>query len=145
MVLVNGADGIGTGYSTSIPNYNPRDIISNLRKNLQGQQMKDMNPWYAGFRGCICQSKEEGKADVSGIIEMTGERTACITELPIRKWTQDYREFLEDLLPKNDRKRDGGKVLDEYSEHHTENTVHFELNLAQHVHVDAGRVGTLER
>lgn len=30
-VLVNGAEGIGTGWSTSIPNYNPRDIIANLR------------------------------------------------------------------------------------------------------------------
>ncbi len=30
-VLVNGAEGIGTGWSTSIPNYNPRDIVANLR------------------------------------------------------------------------------------------------------------------
>ena len=34
MVLVNGADGIGTGWSTFIPNYNPRDIIANLRRML---------------------------------------------------------------------------------------------------------------
>lgn len=26
-VLVNGAEGIGTGWSTSIPNYNPRDLV----------------------------------------------------------------------------------------------------------------------
>lgn len=31
MVLVNGAEGIGTGWSTKIPNYNPRDICENLR------------------------------------------------------------------------------------------------------------------
>jgi hypothetical protein len=30
-VLINGAEGIGTGWSTSIPNYNPRDIMANLR------------------------------------------------------------------------------------------------------------------
>lgn len=30
MVLVNGAEGIGTGYSTSIPSYNPLDLISIL-------------------------------------------------------------------------------------------------------------------
>ena len=28
MVLVNGADGIGTGWMTRIPNYNPRQIVS---------------------------------------------------------------------------------------------------------------------
>lgn len=26
-VLVNGAEGIGTGWSTSIPNFNPRDLV----------------------------------------------------------------------------------------------------------------------
>ena len=28
LVLVNGADGIGTGWSTSVPNHNPRDVIA---------------------------------------------------------------------------------------------------------------------
>jgi len=28
MGLVNGADGIGTGWSTNVPNYNPRDVIN---------------------------------------------------------------------------------------------------------------------
>jgi len=27
MVLVNGSQGIGTGWSTTIPSYNPREII----------------------------------------------------------------------------------------------------------------------
>lgn len=31
MVLVNGAEGIGTGWSTYVPNYNPREIAENLK------------------------------------------------------------------------------------------------------------------
>lgn len=31
MVLVNGAEGIGTGWSTKIPPFNPRDIIKNIK------------------------------------------------------------------------------------------------------------------
>jgi DNA topoisomerase-2 len=31
MVLVNGAEGMGTGWSTTIPCYNPVDIVTNLR------------------------------------------------------------------------------------------------------------------
>ncbi len=31
MVLVNGAEGIGTGWSTSIPCFNPSDIVKNLQ------------------------------------------------------------------------------------------------------------------
>lgn len=30
-VLINGSDGIGTGWSSSVPSYNPRDIIANIR------------------------------------------------------------------------------------------------------------------
>jgi DNA topoisomerase-2 len=33
MVLINGADGgVGTDWSTSIPNYNPVDIVANLKR-----------------------------------------------------------------------------------------------------------------
>lgn len=46
LVLVNGAEGIGTGWSTSIPNYNPRDVVANLKALLDGQPMTPMQPWY---------------------------------------------------------------------------------------------------
>lgn len=38
MVLVNGAEGIGTGWSTKIPNYNPREIIENIKRLLSGDE-----------------------------------------------------------------------------------------------------------
>lgn len=50
MALVNGADGIGTGWSTSVPNYNPRDIVVNLQRRLQGEEFIPMHPWYRGFK-----------------------------------------------------------------------------------------------
>jgi DNA topoisomerase-2 len=51
MVLVNGADGIGTGWSTNVANYNPRDIIDNLRRYIAGEEMEEMAPFYSGFSG----------------------------------------------------------------------------------------------
>ena len=39
LVLVNGCEGIGTGWSTSIPNHNPLDIISNIRGMMRGEAM----------------------------------------------------------------------------------------------------------
>ena len=42
MVLVNGSDGIGTGYSTTIPNYNPREIVANLKRMMEGLEPTDM-------------------------------------------------------------------------------------------------------
>ena len=52
-VLINGAEGIGTGWSTFIPNYNPRDIVENLKRLIQGQELVPMQPWYRGFTGSI--------------------------------------------------------------------------------------------
>lgn len=129
MVLVNGVEGIGTGWSSSVPNFNPRDIISNLRRWLKGKQLEDMTPWYAGFCGRIVKSKEEGKFEVAGIISYLGDK-AEITELPVKRWTQDYREFLEEHLPKGEKKKEGNKLLEDYQEHHSEKTVHFELSLS---------------
>lgn len=42
MVLVNGSEGIGTGWSTKIPNYNPREIIENLKRMIRGEDPVDM-------------------------------------------------------------------------------------------------------
>ena len=39
MVLVNGAEGIGTGFSTSIPCYNPKDIIQNIFNLMDNKEV----------------------------------------------------------------------------------------------------------
>ena len=38
MILVNGSEGIGTGYSTFVPNYNPREIVANLMKLMSNME-----------------------------------------------------------------------------------------------------------
>lgn len=93
MVLVNGADGIGTGWSTSIPNYNPVDIIDNIRRIMKGEAPKPMDPWYRGWHGTI-EPMGPDKYKVSGTIRQVGDSTLEITELPIRMWTVTMKEFL---------------------------------------------------
>ncbi|XP_004499912.1 DNA topoisomerase 2 [Cicer arietinum] len=97
LVLVNGSEGIGTGWSSYIPNYNPREIIANVRRLLNGEAMVPMDPWYRGFRGTIEKSAKEGGYIVNGSVMEIDEQTFRITELPIRKWTQDYKQFLESV------------------------------------------------
>lgn len=36
MVLINGAEGIGTGWSTKIPNYDIREVVANIKRLLDG-------------------------------------------------------------------------------------------------------------
>lgn len=57
-LLVNGSEGIGTGWSTNVPNYNPREIIANIRNRIAGLSYKDLHPWYRGFGGIV---REKGR------------------------------------------------------------------------------------
>jgi DNA topoisomerase-2 len=54
MILVNGATGIGTGFSTEIPCFNPIDIINNLLGMLENKNpFVKMTPYYNNFNGII--------------------------------------------------------------------------------------------
>lgn len=109
MVLVNGCEGIGTGWSSYIPNYNPRDIVDNVRHLLNDEPMKPMDPWYKGFQGTIekTATKEAGVTyTITGIIEEVDETTLRIVELPIRRWTEDYKQFLSSMMASNDKVKD---------------------------------------
>eukprot|EP00401_Gymnodinium_catenatum_P071523 CAMPEP_0117485866 /NCGR_PEP_ID=MMETSP0784-20121206/15183_1 /TAXON_ID=39447 /ORGANISM="" /LENGTH=1224 /DNA_ID=CAMNT_0005280461 /DNA_START=53 /DNA_END=3727 /DNA_ORIENTATION=- len=125
MVLVNGASGIGTGWSTDVPNYDPRAIIENLRLFIAKKKMKPMRPWYRGFSGTI-ESLGKGSYYSWGKFAETNSGIE-ITELPIKKWTQDYKEFLHSMLPGAESK---AKItLQDVREYHTEKTVHFALKM----------------
>ncbi|KAG0265402.1 DNA topoisomerase 2 [Mortierella polycephala] len=97
MVLVNGSEGIGTGWSSSVPNYNPVDIISNLRRLMKGEEQVPMLPWYRGFVGLI-EKENEYKYKVSGTVEELDDSTVKVSELPIRTWTTPYKEQIESWI-----------------------------------------------
>ena len=44
MILVNGSEGIGTGFSTFIPPYDPLDIIQNIINLMENKDLKEMVP-----------------------------------------------------------------------------------------------------
>nr|XP_045084453.1 uncharacterized protein LOC123493985 [Aegilops tauschii subsp. strangulata] len=101
MVLVNGS-GIGTGSSSYVPNYNPRDIIANLKRLLNEEAVVPMDPWYKGFKGSLKKTSSKAAAatyTIAGVIEQVDDMKLKITELPIRCWTRDYREFLKSMCP----------------------------------------------
>lgn len=90
LVLLNGNKGIGTGWSSNIPNYNPRDVVDNLRRLMAGDEPEPMHPWYRGFQGSIdYQGKQQYK--ISGTWSRVNDTTLDVTELPVGKWTQSFK------------------------------------------------------
>lgn len=122
--LVNGAEGIGTGWSTNIPCFNPRDIVANLIRMMKNEPYEPLYPWYKGFIGTIEPAAPGSKnftvRGVYRVLEEGGDELE-ITELPIGKWTRDYKTFLEELAAKDE--------IDEIREYHQENRVHFVLKV----------------
>lgn len=144
MGLVNGCKGIGSGYSTFIPNYNPLDIIQWLRGKLQDRKIEIIKPWYRGFKGTIEfkllrkselddeeweeesdeESDEEGNIPkLSGkYIQMTGiwkrleKNRIEINEIPIGRSIHNYKNWLETL---RDTKDENGKRLIKNFENHS--------------------------
>lgn len=100
MVLVNGCEGIGTGYSTFIPPYNPKDIIGNLLRILDGETPLPMTPYFRNFNGTLLQT-EPGSYITKGKWERLSDTQIKITELPVGCWVTTYKEFLESLIENN--------------------------------------------
>jgi DNA gyrase/topoisomerase IV subunit B len=94
IVLINGTLGIGTAYSTFIPNYNPKDIINNIERFISGKEMIEMTPWYNGFKGTIQDNI------IYGLFERKNDTSITIKELPLTS-IDDYIEFLEKCIQDN--------------------------------------------
>jgi DNA topoisomerase-2 len=145
MILVNGAIGIGTGYSTNIPQFNPEDIISlylniinDIKTNIgsilnendieqcfnliREKDIKVIEPYYLGFKGEIYKN-EKGTYSSKGIYKWLDNTTIEITELPVGTWTENYKEFLEELITKNNQ------YLKSFESHYTAKNVKFILKI----------------
>jgi DNA topoisomerase-2 len=96
MILVNGASGIGTGFSTDIPSFNPIDIINNLLNMIDNKETIKMKPFWRNFNG-IVEEINDTTYETKGLYSIKKNKL-IITELPIKYWTNDYKEFLEDLI-----------------------------------------------
>jgi DNA topoisomerase-2 len=131
LLLVNGADGIGTGWSTSVPNYNPLDIVANLKRMLDGEEPAKMHPWYRGFKGVIAPAPDSKAGEraytVTGIVRVLDDTTIEVSELPLQSWTQDYKEFLESLA--RPEKKEDIPFITDYKEYHTDVSVRFVITL----------------
>ncbi|XP_073968763.1 DNA topoisomerase 2 isoform X2 [Rhodnius prolixus] len=128
MILVNGADGIGTGWMTKIPNYNPREIMENLKRMINGtESLINLKPWYKNFKGDI-EHLIDGKFVVSGEVGIINDEKIEITELPIGTWTHPYKEtVLEPMLNGTDKQP---ATITDFKEYHTDTTVRFVISLS---------------
>ena len=93
-LLINGSQGIGTGFSTDIPKFNPIDIAKFILNKIENKDTNIIKPWYRGFTGYV-EPTSPGSYITRGRYEILSEGTIRVTELPIGIWTEKYIEFLD--------------------------------------------------
>ena len=109
-ILVNGVSGIGTGWATDIPQYNPLEVIDAVMGDID-----ELKPWYKNFKGEVIETdgrfKTMGKCCVYGT-------TLTIDELPIGVWTSNFKDRLKKL----------DKHYTKFTEAHTDTTIKFTID-----------------
>jgi len=125
MILVNGSEGIGTGFSTFITQYNPIDIVNNLKLLMEEKDLIEMLPYYKNFNGNVIKI-QKNEYMVEGKYEILENSTIKITELPIRTWTTSYKEFIE---KKSEKIGKNLPLIDDYKCNYTDEKIDFTLKL----------------
>jgi DNA topoisomerase-2 len=124
MILVNGCQGIGTGFSTFVPQYNPKDIIQNMKALVGNGVYREMTPWYRGFKGKISKATDISY-NVYGVFDYDKEKSVInITEIPINVSTEDYIKTLDALT-------DTSIDYISFKNKSTDIEVHFELKVSK--------------
>ena len=117
MILVNGAEGIGTGFSCYVPPYDIEIVKHNIQCALDQVAMVPMVPHFKGFKGKVTKTKDHTWV-LEGVVVKEGSQLH-VTELPPGVWIQDFKEHLDALLEKG--------TIQKFENHSTETTPDFRI------------------
>jgi len=150
-ILINGSEGIGTGFSTNIPKFNIIDIIQNLENkinfcskakcqlslgtddNISDSTKNNQNhfniihPWYKNFNGRIIKISDDVYQSKGVYIRDNDKIT--IKELPLFVWTEQYKYYLDDLSDKYG-------FIKKISNNSTDSTVEFVVKFYDNSYLD---------
>lgn len=101
VILVNGAEGMGTGHATHIFCYKPDDLRKNILDVLKGKELTagTLVPWWNGFNGQV-KRETSGQVAVFGDLVVENSTTIRVTELPVGLQSDAYEDHLYNLQDK---------------------------------------------
>lgn len=134
MILVNGSDGIGSGWSSFIPNYNPMDLVKMVRDwlanpdyeptpardNIHITIFDPILPWYRGFTGTITGLSSD-KFQTDGVHEINENGLIVVKEIPIGMTIQSFQQILDKLREE--------KKIKNYKNYSTANIPHYVIDM----------------
>ena len=91
LLLINGVQGIGTGWSSYIPSHHAQDVLDHVRAKLNNESiLPDINPWVRGFNG-VMEVKEDNSGYQSiGTVKVCECMDVCLF---VRQCVNVYYQF----------------------------------------------------
>ena len=125
MILINGSEGVSSGFAQKILGRNPENIKKYLKDFLNSKKPKEelLNPFYKGFEGTFEKDTEvKNRWFVKGVIEELPRNEILIKEIPFQYDLQSYLKVLDDLL-------ESKKIIRYSDESDGENKLQFKVTL----------------
>ena len=139
-ILMNGSAGIGYGYSTDIPSFNPTDLITYLQNKIKGKKTNiELKPYYKDFKGEIIHDKDNKRYISKGIMNKISDLIYDITELPLWTWNDSYYDFLDDLSSEKKDPKTGRLIRKAYVRDWTKDTNDKHIKIKVYLQRDVPR------
>lgn len=111
MLLINGADGVGNGFKSSILNYSVESVVKALKEIIKHGEIKTpVVPYINGFTGTI--DKIGRQVTFVGTVKIIHSTKLHVTELPPGYDNDKYKAVLNKLIDE--------KVIKDYRNHSNE-------------------------
>lgn len=117
IMLLNGAEGIGTGFSSTIPSFSHKDIVDSMIHMIKTGKAKKIRPWSRNYDNKI-EIEKTGRLLFRGKIEQKGEKF-FITEIPRGYDAKKIYSFLSKLIDKD--------IIKDFIDNSVDNDVNIEL------------------
>ena len=125
MLIVNGSEGISSGFAQKILSRNPEDVKKCILSLLTKKKLHySLTPWFNGFEGVVQKDPENPESDgweILGVCEKISSTSIMVTEVPIGYSLSQYLKVLDDLEEKG--------VIVNYKDMSTDDKFKFEVKV----------------
>jgi len=122
ILLINGSEGLSSGFAQKILPRNPAEIKKHLKAKLNGKSPKsELVPWYKGFAGTIKKGINPGQWYIDGVCCVKGTNKVLISEVPVGYNLKGYIKVLDELEDK--------KIIQSYKDHSENDCFSFEVTI----------------
>lgn len=123
LLLINGSEGVSSGFAQKILPRNPASIAKAIRAVLAGNKVDPtlLTPYYVGFNGTIEQGETSTQWVLKGTVKKTAMNKVEISEVPVGYDLRGYLDVLDTLEEK--------KVIQSYVDKSEDDKFLFEVTI----------------